>query len=91
MFSDFNIQVSHVAKVCTVKDGKIFLERQYSSASLEYNIPITSSTVFHIGSISKQFTGFAILLLVDEGKISVDDDIRLYLPEVSVERATLVT
>jgi CubicO group peptidase (beta-lactamase class C family) len=49
-------------------------------ANLEYSIPITSQTIFKMGSVSKQFTGFAIALLVQEGKVNLDDDIRKYLP-----------
>ena len=51
-------------------------------ANLEYDIPITPSTIFHIASVSKQFTVFSILLLEKEGKLSLDDNIRKYIPEV---------
>lgn len=84
LFLEFSKTDSPGAAVCIVKDGRIVIERQYGSANLEYNIPITPSTVFHIGSVSKQFTGFALLLLEEEGRISLDDDIRKYLPEVPV-------
>jgi CubicO group peptidase (beta-lactamase class C family) len=49
---------------------------------LEYNIPITDTTAFHIASVSKQFTVFAALLLESRGKLSMDDDIKKYLPEL---------
>jgi len=51
-------------------------------ANLEYRIPITPATIFHVASISKQFTAFAIQLLVQERKLSLDDDVRKYLPEL---------
>jgi len=70
------------AAVAVAKDGKIIFEKGYGSAAMEYNIPITSGTVFHIASVSKQFTAFAILLLEKEGKLSINDDIRKYVPEV---------
>ncbi|MBL4653693.1 MAG: beta-lactamase family protein [Flavobacteriales bacterium] len=70
------------AAVAVVKDGEIEFQKGYGSANLEYGIPVTSSTIFHIASISKQFTVFSILLLVDEGKLSFDDDVRKYIPEV---------
>jgi CubicO group peptidase (beta-lactamase class C family) len=70
------------ASVAVVKDGKIVFKKGYGSANLEYNIPITPSTVFHIASVSKQFTAFSILLLARDGKLSLDDDIRKYIPEV---------
>lgn len=70
------------AAVAVVKDGKIIYKKGYGGANLEYDIPISPSTVFHIASISKQFTVFSILLLEKEGKLSLDDDIRKYIPEV---------
>jgi CubicO group peptidase (beta-lactamase class C family) len=70
------------AAVSVMRDNKIILKKGYGSANLEYNMPITSSTVFHIASVSKQFTAFAVLLLAQEGKLSLDDDIRKYIPEV---------
>lgn len=65
-----------------IQDGRILYERGYGMANLEYNIPITPSTVFRIGSTSKQFTAAAIAMLALEGKISLDDDIRKYIPEI---------
>ncbi len=56
--------------------------RGYGSANLEYRVPITPQTPFHVASVSKQFTGFAIVLLALEGKLSLDDDIRKHLEEV---------
>jgi CubicO group peptidase (beta-lactamase class C family) len=70
------------ASVAVAKGGRIIFAKGYGSAELEYDIPITSGTVFHIASISKQFTAFAILLLEKEGKLSINDDIRKYIPEV---------
>ena len=52
-------------------------------ANLEYNIPITPQSVFRVGSVSKQFTAMCIALLVEQGKISLNDDIRNYLAEMS--------
>src|SRR5215469_12337445 len=51
-------------------------------ASLELGVPITPQTVFDIGSTSKQFTAFSILLLQQEGRLAVEDDIRKFLPEI---------
>jgi len=70
------------ASIAVVKDGKIVFRKGYGSAELEYDVPITPSTVFHIASVSKQFTAFAILMLESEGKLSISDDIRKYVPEV---------
>lgn len=70
------------AAVAVVKDGDIIFKKGYGMSNLEYDIPITPSTVFHIASVSKQFTTFSILLLEKDGKLSLDDDIRTYIPEV---------
>ncbi len=65
-----------------MKDGKIIYKRAYGMSNLEYNLAITPSSIFHIASISKQFTAAAIVHLSLEGKLSLDDDIRKYIPEV---------
>lgn len=70
------------ASVAVVKNGAIVYTKGYGMANLEYDIPNSPTTVFHIASVSKQFTVFSILLLEKEGKLSLDDDIRKYIPEV---------
>lgn len=65
-----------------VVDNKLAIQKQIGLANLEHQIPITSKTSFHVASVSKQFTAFAILLLENEGKLSLDDDIRKYIPEM---------
>lgn len=72
------------AAVAVVKDEKVVFSRGYGEASLEHGVPITPSTVFDIGSTSKQFTAACVLLLAEEGKLSVDDDVRKHLPELPV-------
>ena len=56
-------------------NGKVVYRNGYGEAQLEYGIPITPSTVFHAASLSKQFTAFAILLLEQRKKLSLDDDV----------------
>jgi CubicO group peptidase (beta-lactamase class C family) len=68
--------------VVVVKDGEVLLRKGYGSANLEYQIPIAPTTVFDIASVSKQFTGMAIAMLVEEGAISLDDDVRSYIPQL---------
>ncbi len=68
--------------VSVMQQGAIVFERGYGMANLEYGIPITPQSVFHVASVSKHFTAFAIELLVNEGRVSWDDDIRKYVPEV---------
>lgn len=65
-----------------LEKGEVVLSGEYGLASLEHEIPISASTVFAIGSNSKQFTGFAIALLAAEGVIELDEDVRTYVPEV---------
>ncbi len=68
--------------VSVVKEGEVVYRNEMGYANLEYNIPITDSTVFHVASISKQFAVFAILLLEEEGKLSIDDSVKNYLSEL---------
>jgi CubicO group peptidase (beta-lactamase class C family) len=70
------------AAVAVVQDGRIVLERGRGSAQLEHRAPITSETVFHVASISKQFATFAVVLLAQQGRLSLGDDIRSHLPEL---------
>ncbi|MFC1614831.1 serine hydrolase domain-containing protein, partial [Gemmatimonadota bacterium] len=67
--------------VAIFKDEAIAFKRGYGMASLDYGIPITPTTVFDIASISKQFTATSILMLDESGKLSLNDDIRKFIPE----------
>jgi CubicO group peptidase (beta-lactamase class C family) len=64
------------------RDGQPLYAHGYGSANLEYDVPITPASIFESGSVAKQFTAAAIVLLAQDGKLSLDDDIRRYLPEV---------
>ncbi|HEX8197817.1 MAG TPA: serine hydrolase domain-containing protein [Pyrinomonadaceae bacterium] len=81
LFSNYGSTTPGVA-VAVVQDGKIIFKKGYGAANLEYDIPITTKTVFQIASVSKQFTAFSIYLLEKQAKISLEDDIRKYVPEV---------
>ena len=70
------------AAVAVVRDGKVLVARGYGLANLEHRVPITPETVFDIASVSKQFTGLAVAMLVEEGKLSLDDAARKYLSEL---------
>jgi len=65
-----------------MREGRPVYLQGYGMANLEYDIPITPSSVFHVASVSKQFTTFAVSLLVAEGKVAWKDGIREYVPEV---------
>jgi len=62
--------------------GSLALRSGYGMADLERGVPITADTVFESGSVAKQFTATALLLLAQQGKISLDDPMRKYLPEL---------
>jgi CubicO group peptidase (beta-lactamase class C family) len=64
------------------KDGQIVYKRGYGMADLNDDVPITPATVFHVASMSKQFTAASIVLLAQQGKLSLDDDVRKYIPEL---------
>jgi CubicO group peptidase (beta-lactamase class C family) len=83
LFASFNKSGSPGAAVAVVRNGEIVYKRGYGLANLEYDIAITPATVFHVASVSKQFTAMCILLLEQQGKLSIDDDIRKYLPEMA--------
>lgn len=68
--------------VAIYKDGQVIHSKGYGMANLEHHIPIKPNTVFSVASVSKPFTAFAILMLEHEGKLSLEDDIRKYLPEI---------
>lgn len=66
------------------REGKPILTRAYGIANLDDGAPNTADSVFEAGSVSKQFTASAIVLLAREGKLSLDDDVRKYLPELPI-------
>ena len=70
------------ASLSVVRNGEIVYQKGYGSANLEYDVPIKADTVFHVASVSKQFTAMAIVLLEQDGKLSIDDDVRKYLAEL---------
>ena len=82
LFADLNRKSSPGLAIAVVRDGKVILRRGYGLASIEHRVPITPSTVFDIASLSKQFTGLAVAMLVSEGRIKLSDDIRKYIPEL---------
>ncbi|CAN5427825.1 hypothetical protein BH20ACI1_BH20ACI1_06250 [soil metagenome] len=69
------------AAVAVIRSGKVIKMNGYGLASVEFNVPVTTETVFEIGSVSKQITAAAIMLLVEDGKINLDEKISKYLPD----------
>src|SRR5512135_237927 len=83
LFEKWNSIDSPGAAVAIIKDGMVVYRKGYGSAQLEYGVPISPSTVFHVASVSKQFTAMAITMLETAGKLSADDGIRKYIPELA--------
>ena len=69
------------AAVLVVKEGKVILRKGYGMANLELGVPMKPDMVFRIGSITKQFTAAGILMLIEEGRISLDDEITKFIPD----------
>jgi CubicO group peptidase (beta-lactamase class C family) len=63
-----------------VRNDTLIFSKGYGMANLEYAIPNSPETIYHLASVSKQFTAYAIVLLAQQGKLNLDDDIRKYLP-----------
>lgn len=82
LFVSWDKQDSPGCALGIIQDGALIYARGYGMANLEYSIPITSKSIFRIGSTSKQFTAVCLALLEEEGKLSVDDSIRKYLPQM---------
>jgi CubicO group peptidase (beta-lactamase class C family) len=64
------------------RHGKIIFSKAWGMADLEHNVPLTTQSITEAGSVSKQFTAASILLLEQQGKLSLDDDVRKYIPEL---------
>lgn len=88
LFSRWNNATPGVS-VAIERDGKIIYHKAFGLADLEHNVPNTTATIFEAGSVSKQFTAASILLLAQEGKLSLDDDVRKYVPELPVYDKTI--
>ena len=82
VFAEFAKPGSPGCALAVVQNGRIAYEKGYGLASVELGVPITPKTVFDIGSTSKQITAASILLLAQDGKLSLDDDIHKYVPEL---------
>lgn len=82
VFQRFDRTDSPGCAVGVYQDGRILYARGYGMASLESGVALSPRSVLDIGSISKQFTAMAILMLQQEGKLSIDDPIRKYIPEM---------
>lgn len=82
ILQDYNRSDSPGCSVGVFQNGRLVFAKGYGLASLELGVPNTPQTVFYIGSTSKQFVAASIVLAARQGHLSLDDDIRKYLPEI---------
>jgi CubicO group peptidase (beta-lactamase class C family) len=82
VFAEYDRPASPGCALAVYRDGRIVYARGYGAANLELDTPITPRTVFDIGSTSKQFTAMSVLLLAQDGKLSLDDEVRKHVPEL---------
>lgn len=69
------------AAVAVLRDGQLVFAKGYGRSNVELAAPVTTKTVFRIGSLTKQFTAAGVLLLAEQGKLKIDDKLSLYLPD----------
>lgn len=89
---DKTVEVDHIfswtkpnepgCAVALSQKGKLVVNKAYGSADLERDVPLSTNSVFDAGSVRKQFVAAAILLLVEEGKLSLSDDVRQHIPQL---------
>ncbi len=80
LFSQWNNPNTPGCAIGVVRNDSLIYAKGYGMANLEYGIPISPETIFHMASVSKQFTAYSIVLLARQGKLRLDDDIHQYLP-----------
>jgi CubicO group peptidase (beta-lactamase class C family) len=91
LFAKWNHRDTPGVIVAVARDGETIFSRAYGMANLEHGIPLTSDTVTESGSVAKQFTAAAVVLLAQRGKLSLDDPIRKHLPEMPAALADRIT
>ncbi len=84
IFEPWNSSTTPGCAVGVIQDGQVLLSRAYGVADLEHGVLNEPSTLFEVGSVSKQFTAAAILVLARDGKLKLTDDVRKYIPELPV-------
>jgi CubicO group peptidase (beta-lactamase class C family) len=82
LFTEWDKPTSPGCALAIMRDGHIIYERGYGVADLDHDVKITPTTVFQVGSMSKQFTAASVLMLAQEGKLSLDDEATKYVPEL---------
>jgi CubicO group peptidase (beta-lactamase class C family) len=82
LFADYEKSPSPGCAVGIIRNGEFVYRRGYGQASLELGVPLTPQSVFYMGSVSKQFTAASVVLAAEQGFLSLDDDVRKWVPEL---------
>lgn len=82
IFSDYDTAGSPGCSLGVIRDGNFVYRKSYGLASLELGVPLSPQSVFYMGSVSKQFTAASVVLAAEHGYLSLDDDVRKYIPEL---------
>jgi CubicO group peptidase (beta-lactamase class C family) len=82
LFAEWDRPESPGCALGVIRDGRLVYGRGYGMANLDYDIPNSPQMVYYVGSVTKQFTAAAVALLAIQGRLSLDDDIRKYVPEM---------
>jgi len=82
LFAEWDRAGSPGCALGIVREGELIYAAGYGMADLEHELPITPETVFYVGSVSKQFVAASTLLLAEAGRLSLDDPVQKYIPEL---------
>ncbi len=89
LFAGFNTKNHPAVAATVIQRGKVIYKKAFGSAILDHGVPATVETKFQLGGLSKHFTAFAVLLLEEQGKLSLTDDIRTYMPQLPEYEETI--
>ena len=82
LFASYDKAGSPGCSLGVIRDGTFAYRKSYGAASLELGVPLTPQSVFYMASVSKQFTAASVVLAGEQGFLSLDDDVRNYIPEL---------
>jgi CubicO group peptidase (beta-lactamase class C family) len=82
VFAAYDKATSPGCALGVIRDGSFLYRKAYGMASLELGVPLSPQSVFYMASVSKQFTAASIVLAAEQGSLSLDDDVRKYIPEL---------
>ncbi|MGB8582929.1 MAG: serine hydrolase domain-containing protein [Candidatus Sulfotelmatobacter sp.] len=82
LFSAYEMERSPGCSLGVIRDGQFVYRQTYGFGSLELGVPLSTQSVFYMGSVSKQFTAAAVVLAAEQGFLSLDDDVHKYIAEL---------